>query len=324
MTKIKAKTKSFQKLRPIALIGVLSLIVSSCVNNQSSETEKKTPLVKVKNLIPKFDQNTRISSFKSTDGAFRITQIGNNASGITWDPYLNQYLILQNNSAFIYRFNKDFEFLGKLRKVGNFNNDTEGLTFIDGQSVMIATEANTLHRIALNSQVFERGYYNANLNLRLSGRSKVKNKGIESVAYRVASIDRKARFYAAIEGTARHSEAEMKVMYIDGNVQSNFMGDSLSYEHDLQVIEPFNAESVFAGVITDIAGMTFDPTGETLIIVSQESKKAIQVNPDTGEILSQLKLSGAPVYEGVTIGPDGELIFVSEKNWVQVYTNNKD
>jgi len=324
MTRIKAKIKSFQNLRPIAFIIALSLIVSACVNYQSTKTERKTPLVNVKDLIPNFDQNTRISSFKSTDGAFRVTQIGNNASGITWDPYLNQYLILQNNSAFIYRFNKDFEFLGKLRKVGNFNNDTEGLTFIDGQSVMIATEANTLHRIPLNSQVFERGYYNANLNLRLSGRSKVKNKGIESVAYRVASLDRKERFYAAIEGTARHSEAEMKVMYIDGNVQSSFMGDSLSYEHDLQVIEPFNAESAFAGVITDIAGMTFDPTGETLIIVSQESKKAIQVNPDTGEILSQLKLSGAPVYEGVTIGPDGELVLVSEKNWVQVYTNNKD
>ncbi len=65
--------------------------------------------------------------------------------------------------------------------------------------------------------------------------------------------------------------------------------------------------------------MTFDPFGETLLILSQESRKLIQVHPETGEVLAQLKLSGAPVYEGVTIGPNGELVFVSEKNWVQVY-----
>ena len=312
------------KLYSRAIIGAIGVLLSSCANQAitSSDKHKHQPIT-LTSIITNFDNETRISDFESSETAFAIPEISNNASGITWDPFSEHYLILQNNSAIIYKFDELFNFLGKTKKVGNINNDTEGLTFIDGKSIMIATEANTLHRIPIGPSVFTRGYFNSNLNLHLAGRQKIKNKGIESVAFRVAGEKRKARFYAAIEGTGRHPEAKMKVMYVDANIQPTFTSNTFRYDEDLTVVEPFNAEKAFSGIITDIAGMTFDPTGETLIIVSQESRKAIQVDPETGEVISQLQLSGAPAYEGVTIGPNGELVFVSERNWVQVYVNKR-
>jgi len=48
----------------------------------------------------------------------------------------------------------------------------------------------------------------------------------------------------------------------------------------------------------------------------------LQVNPDTGAIISTLDLSGAPQFEGVTIGPNNELVFVSEANWIRIYELN--
>ena len=287
------------------------------------EKESTLALEPVAQLIPNFNQSTRISSFGHTDGPFRVNQIGNNASGITWDPYNNEFLIIQNNSAIIYRFDRNFRFVGKLKRAGKINRDTEGISFIDGNHLAIATEANTVHLVEYDQNVIERQYFTSELTLRLSDRAPVKNKGLESVAYRPASEQRGPRIYAAQEGTGRDSNSIMRVFYVDANVSSGIMSDYLSYDNGLEVIEPFDAEVAFAGIITDIAGMTFDPSGETLIIVSQESRKAIQVNPQTGELLSELKLFGARVYEGVTIGPQGNLYFVSEKNLVQIYSRKQ-
>ncbi|MBV1911514.1 MAG: SdiA-regulated domain-containing protein, partial [Kangiellaceae bacterium] len=78
----------------------------------------------------------------------------------------------------------------------------------------------------------------------------------------------------------------------------------------------------FASNARDLAGMTYDERTNNLIIVSQQSKTAMQVDPDTGAIRSTLSLNGAPQYEGVTIGPNGELVFVSEGNWIHIFELN--
>jgi len=93
----------------------------------------------------------------------------------------------------------------------------------------------------------------------------------------------------------------------------------------LTVLEPFgtNIELLLAGFITDISGMTYDSRTENLIFVSQESSKAIQVDPNTGTIISQLDLTGAPEFEGVVSGYDNQLVFVSEPNWLREYSLDK-
>ncbi len=315
-----------QRVRPFfksTLLIICSLIITGCLSKKETKTpdlniqpNKPIELIQYyKNISAPFSLN----HYNQGQKAFNVTQIGNNASGITWDPFQNEYFIIQNNSAVLYRYDSEFNFIGKLRKAGKIHNDTEGVSFIDGHNLLIATEANAVYVIETGKAIFDRGYFTPSLALKFADRPPKKNKGIESTAYRVGSNVRKARFYAAVEGTARSPLSKMRVLYVDADVSSGLFDNLLSFDSNLRVTEPFDAEVAFSGVITDIAGMTFDPFGESLLILSQESRKLIQVNPETGEVLSQLKLSGAPVYEGVTIGPNGELVFVSERNWVQVY-----
>ncbi len=309
----------------ISLVSIFTLLsLFACSGNLPPirDTQNEQAITAAK-LIPNFNADTRISNFKFKTKALKLDKIGTNASGITWDPFIEQYFVIQNNSAVIYRYDRHFEFLGRLKKVGNINNDTEGLTYIDGTRIAIVTEANTAHQIEFNQQVFEQKRYHSSLDYRFDGRPKHKNKGFEGIAFRPGNIDRPARIYAGQEGSGRYADAKMRVVYFDANSQPSFGSRLLSYQdEDFNLIEPFNAEQKFAGIITDIAGMTFDPLGNTLIIVSQESRKAIQVDPSTGDVLDQLSLSGAPAYEGVTIGPNGELVFVSEKKWVQIYSQS--
>lgn len=92
-----------------------------------------------------------------------------------------------------------------------------------------------------------------------------------------------------------------------------------SYNTNLNMEESFVAETQFSGVITDLAGMVFDKVTGHLFVLSQESHKVLQVDPDTGTFISTLNLSGSPQYEGITIGSDGEIVVVSEPHWVQIY-----
>lgn len=258
-----------------------------------------------------------ISEYSEAGPAFSVSQIGNNASGITWHEGLEQYLVVQNNAAKIYRFNQDFEYIGVISKNGNMNSDTEGLAFAGNNQVMIVTEANVAHKATINeSTTVINGNYENTPAYRLLP-SPISNKGLEGVAFRAAFEGQPARVYACQEGTRSNSSARMKLVYFDMPEEDPV--DLMSYDQDLVVVEPFDAEVAFAGVITDCAGMTFDERTGHLILVSQESSKAIQIDPETGSVIAELPLEGAPQYEGVTIGPNGELVFVSEANWIHIY-----
>jgi len=272
--------------------------------------------------VTNFNASTRISEFSSNGEVFKLIEIGNNLSGITWDPFTQQYLALQNNSAIIYRYDRNFNFLGKVKKIGKIHNDTEGISYFDASSLLIATESNVAHRVKLNKNAKGKDYYNSIISFQLSERPLVKNKGLEGIAIRPGNSARPIMAFAAQEGSGRSVNAQMKVFSFNPLLQSSMLSNQYSYSDDaLELSEPFSAEQELGNEITDISGLTFDPSGETLIILSHESKKALQVVPETGKILSILNLKGLPVYEGVTIGPAGELVFVSERNWVQVYTN---
>lgn len=261
-----------------------------------------------------------LSNYQASNVAFQLTQIGNNGSGITWHKELQQYLVVQNNSAIIYRYDANFNYLGQISKGGNIGNDTEGLGYVGNNDVMIVVENNVAHKASIDgSTTVINGNYDTTPAYRLLG-SPVSNKGLEGVAVRPASLGNPARVYACQEGTGSNASALMKVVYFD--LPQPDPTTLLSYDSDLTVVEPFDAEVAFAGVITDCAGMAYDERTGHLIIVGQESSKAIQVDPDTGAVISQLNLDGAPQFEGVTLGSNNELIFVSEPNWIRIYTEN--
>lgn len=258
-----------------------------------------------------------IEDYSAPNDAFTISEVPNNASGITWHESLQQYLVVRNNSATIYRYDVNFAYLGQL-SISSINSDTEGLGYVGGNEVMVVTENNFAHKLVINEFTSSiDGSVNQTQAYQPLPFSGVSNKGLEGVAVRKAASGQLARVYAVQEGTGLNPNALMRLVYFDIPVPDPFV--LLAYDDNLEVVEPFDAEVAFAGKATDLAGIVYDERTGHLIVLSEEQSKALQVNPDTGAIISELSLTGAPQYEGVTIGPNGELVFVSEGNWIRIY-----
>ncbi len=257
-----------------------------------------------------------LENYSPQGDAFQLGDIPNNASGITWHEGLEQYLVVRNGTGLIYRFDVNFAYLGNI-DLNGINQDTEGLAYVSDNEVMVVTEDNYASRITVDE-------FATIINARVPTSQQYRvlsrggsNKGLEGVAVRKATADRAARVYVCQEGTGGNN---MRVAYFDMPADSN---DVYDYESNLTVVEPFDADQAFSGDARDLAGMLYDERTGNLIIVSQESRRALQVNADTGAVISTLDLTGAPQFEGVTLGPNNELVFVSEGNWIRIYELNQ-
>ena len=87
----------------------------------------------------------------------------------------------------------------------------------------------------------------------------------------------------------------------------------------LQVEEPWDAQQQLSAHVTDVAGMTYDESSDTLLIVSQQSRSVIRVNPQTGAVVETLLLVNTNTSEGITLFDHCLLAIVSEPDRIQIY-----
>jgi uncharacterized protein YjiK len=298
---------------------VLDFWSGDCSGNQRCALRMDSNKSVTANFAEPGQTTTLIENYSAPNDAFVLGDIPNNASGITWHPVLEQYLIVRNGSAAIYRYSEDFQFLGII-SVGGVSNDTEGLSYVAGNEVMMVSEDNMASKLEIDEFVTSiNGDVPNSQRYRLLPLT-VSNKGLEGVAVRVGDANTLNRVYAVQEGTGTNSDADMRLVYFDMPSPDPMV--LLSYDDNLTVVEPFNAQQAFSSIVSDLAGMVYDERSGHLIIVSQEARKAIQVNPDTGAVISELDITGANQFEGVTLGPNNELVFVSEPNSIRIYTQN--
>lgn len=262
-----------------------------------------------------------IENYQSTGAPTQLldsvgSPVGNNLSGITWHEGISQYLVVRNNYRRIYRYDVSFSYMGEVDVGGDMQSDSEGIAYVSGNEVLVSTEQiDYVHKVVVD---FDTTYINSTYDsesgspaYKLTG-DLTSNNGLEGVAFSPETLTNPARVYAVKE------KNPMRVYRFDLPEDPNPM-ELFSYNTNLVVEEPFIAEEQFSSIVTDLAGMVFDKITGHLFILSQESHKVLQVDPDTGAIISTLNLSGAPQYEGITIGSDGEIVVVSEPHWVQVY-----
>lgn len=96
-------------------------------------------------------------------------------------------------------------------------------------------------------------------------------------------------------------------------------GLSFDFADDLVVLEPWDAQSGFAGIASDLSGLHYDVTEGSLLLLSHESSVLLRVELTSGIVLDTLLLDAAPQYEGVTLADD-RLVLVSEPNLVEIRT----
>ncbi|PCI70720.1 MAG: hypothetical protein COB38_06890 [Gammaproteobacteria bacterium] len=282
--------------------GACSIDMDSAKNLTAVFSEDIAPSVLIENYSPSGD-------------AFTLGEIPKDASGITWHEGIQQYLVVQNNASRIYRYDVNFSYMGSISVTG-IHTDTEGLSYVEDNKVLIISEDGQASKLEIDENTTS-----VSGRIPTSQRYKIManggNKGTEGIAVRKSTGSQLVRVYAVKEGTGG---SNMRVVSFD--MPNPDPGVLLDYQSNLTVNEPWDADVALAGLARDLAGAMFDERTGHLIILSQESRRAIQVDPDTGAIISTLNLSGAPQYEGVTFGPNGELVFVSEANWIRIYTLN--
>ena len=111
----------------------------------------------------------------------------------------------------------------------------------------------------------------------------------------------------------------MRILQFD-HIPSSYPYGSSSYsDGTLDVEEPWDAEQMFLGHAEDIAGMAYDTVSDTLLVVSQMSSTLLRVDPDTGQVLESMNLTGSLFYEGVTLFEDCKLAVVAEPRDIRFF-----
>ena len=85
---------------------------------------------------------------------------------------------------------------------------------------------------------------------------------------------------------------------------------------------PFDAESIFDGIMEDLSALTFDKRTGRILILSEDSHRIIDVDPETGTIHGVLDMSDASQHEGISFYNNNyDLIITSEPNYYTTYSS---
>ena len=84
---------------------------------------------------------------------------------------------------------------------------------------------------------------------------------------------------------------------------------------------PFNAETIFYGIIDDLSSITFDYRTNRVLILSDESQKIIDVDPLNGLIFGELTINGMEQPEGLCFLNNHDILIVGEPNFYTTYSN---
>jgi len=296
-----------------------------CVSNGSCVVTLSVARSVTATFVAAGQTSVLIENYSASGSVINLSGVSSDASGITWHPGIEQYLVVQNGTATIYRYNSAFGFMGQI-SISSIATDTEGLSWVEGNDVLIVSENNFAYKVSIDEfSTSVNGSENVAQRYRVA-QQPTGNKGLEGVATRKSTGSQLVRVYTVQEGdnTGANSSTSKKIFQFDMPNPDPLV--TLSYEDNgIEVTEPWNADDVFGDRLRDLAGLVYDPRTNHLIFLSERNKTGVnvlQVNPETGAIISELVVSGAGQFEGVTIGPNGELVFVSEPNQIRVYELN--
>ncbi|MCB1667124.1 MAG: SdiA-regulated domain-containing protein [Porticoccaceae bacterium] len=228
-----------------------------------------------------------------------IQGVDKNASGITFNPDTETLFVVINSPEKLLELDRNGNVFRQIALVGF--HDTEGVVYLGNQQFAIIEERrNTVVLININddTSTIDR-HSQRSLSLPPAGIGN--NKGLEGLA-----ADRvNNRLYIVNEKTPR------QLLQIDG-----FIDNSLQ----LSVSEPWRLEdSAING--RDFAGLHFNNQKNSLLLLSEESRRVYEVDT-TGNLIEEISLNknssglteNIPQPEGITLDNQGSLFIISEPN----------
>lgn len=231
-----------------------------------------------------------------------VAGVDDNLSGITYDDQRDQLWAVVNNPSELLAMNRDGEVLARY-KLSGFS-DVEDVTYMgDGLLLFVEEREQRLVVVPVPKQVgalFREDYRSLTLGIGRDG-----NQGFEGVGYDRAGD----RLFVAKE----HSPMEL---YEIRGLKRSMQGD-----FGLQIIDhdEWIRDSVFA---TDLSAAHFDEQTGHLVLLSDESKRVMELDGSNGKLIGYRTLDSdfaglgkaVPHGEGMTFDDHGNLYIVSEPN----------
>lgn len=233
-----------------------------------------------------FAQDTAV-----VDQVIKLPEVGGNLSGITYNYDTNTYFMIQNNSGTIFEYDQSLKVLLRIIRISNLRyDDTEDIVYLGNNKYAISEEKNVIYFLTIGpGQVEIDGSKLARQQL---PRPQRRNLGLEGVC--VSQRTEVPTFYAVQE--KRHKR-----------IFRWEMGST-------KISQPFDAERILKHVMSDLSSCTFDNVNDQLLLLSHEDSR-IMVLDTVGKVLKTIDIPRvANQYEGITLGPNREMVLVSEPN----------
>lgn len=231
-----------------------------------------------------------------------VAGVGNNLSALSYDEQRDQLWAVLNNPEELLAMSKDGEVLARYPLSGF--SDVEGVTYLGDGMLLLAEERN--HALVVvpvpqrSGALFREDYRSLTLGIQRDG-----NQGFEGVGYDRA----RDRLFVVKE----HSPMKLyEIRGLKGSMSGNF---------DLEILDhdDWIRDSVFA---SDLSSVHFDERTGHLALLSDESKRIMELDGDSGKLIGYRDLNSdfaglgkaVPQGEGMTFDDRGNLYIVSEPN----------
>ena len=256
-----------------------------------------------------FYNNTPLNNYNSLIKSKEIEWITDgDLSGVTLNFDTGNLFFIENRHNTIWEADTNMNLIRTIN--GKDFGDSEDIVYLGNQEFGIINEEGYLflgniplskNDILINSKNFNKIKY-----MDHSG-----NKGPEGLAY---DISRNIFF------SVKEKNPMVFYYFQISNLKTNQTG--------VDPIIPFNANKWDDNFVTDLSGVLYDDRSNRVLVLSDESKKIIDINYKTGEIFGVLKIPEMIQPEGISFyNKNYDLIIVSEPNFFSKYKfvnkNNK-
>lgn len=262
------------------------------------------------------DNNSNVlASYSRVDEVIPLPEIGGNLSGITYNPDTNTYFLIQNNYGQLFEYDRSFKKPLRVIQMKNLkDDDTEGIFYLGNGRFALSSENNRIvvFTIKPGDTVLDLNSTRPDVQEFVLPPPSKNNQGLEGVCHAPGDNGSRGTFYAV-------QEAKPKRVFSFNWPSSDA---DFSSPSTLGVKELFNADRVLLFKMGDLSDCTFDRESDHLLLLSHESSRLMEFDR-AGNALATLNIPAvAKQYEGVTFGPDRELILASEPNTIVIMKKN--
>ncbi len=244
-----------------------------------------------------------------------LSEIPEQASGITWNPKTDTFFIVANLTRQLWQYDGTLSSVVREYTLANMDFDTEGIVYLGRDRYAVTTESNTVYVVEItDSTTVIDGEAETTEVLTVAAAPNTRNAGFEGIAFAPDAADAQSgRMFVCQEYDP------MRLAVFDYMFSSPPYSARSALDGDFSVADVLDAEAVLGNMATDLAGVTYDASSNTLILVSQESSRLLRVDPDTGLLVETMDLTGSANFEGITFFGDCQIAVLAEPNQVALY-----